>query len=152
MNEQEHNKSLVRRIYASCWNKGDMQAIDEIIALDVRHEQFPTGWPTGRDGFKMLVSFWRRAFPDIHEEAVALIAEGDRVASRFRLRGTHLGDFYGVPGTGRRVDIYGAEIFRFQDGILVDYLYHEDTLGLFFQLGVIPLPRLELAGVNSAVG
>jgi predicted ester cyclase len=150
MNEQARNKALVNRIYASCWNKGDMTAIDEIIATDVRHEQFLPGWPNGRDGFKTLVNFWRRAFPDIHEEAVELVAEGDKVASRFRLRGTHLGEFYGIVATGRRVDIYGAEIFRFQDGKVVDYLYHEDTLGLFFQLGAIPLPRLELAGVKSA--
>ena len=131
MSTQEQNKATVARIYGTCWNKGDMAAIDEIFAADVKHGQFLPDWPTGREGFKALVKFWRQAFPDIHEEAVELITEGDKVASRFRLQGTHQGDFYGIPPTGRRVNIYGAEIFRFKDGKVVEYLYHEDTLGLF---------------------
>lgn len=147
MTEQESNKATVARIYAVCWNEGDMKVIDEIFDADVRHEQFPPGWPTGREGFKTLVKFWRDAFPDLNEIAVDLIADGDQVASRFRLRGTHEGEFYGIPVTGREVDIYGAEIFRFKGGKVVDYVYHEDTLGLFFQLGALPLPQLALAGV-----
>ncbi|MES0884394.1 ester cyclase [Roseibium sp. SCP14] len=150
MTEQERNKETVARIYGTCWNKGDMNAIDEIFAEDVKHDQFLEGWPTGRDGFKTLVKFWREAFPDIHEDAIELIADGDQVVSRFRLRGTHKGDFYGIPGTGRKVDIYGAEVFRFENGKVVDYIYHEDTLGLFFQLGVLPLPSLQIAGVDGA--
>ncbi len=149
MTDQERNKQIVASIYSTCWNKGDMAAIDEIFAPDVKHEQFLPGWQSGREGFKQLVNFWREAFPDIHEDAVELIADGDKVASRFRLRGTHGGEFYGVPGTGRQVDIYGAEVFKFEDGKVVEYVYHEDTLGLFFQLGVMPLPSLAIAGVAS---
>ena len=148
MSTQEQNKATVARIYGTCWNKGDMAAIDEIFAADVKHGQFLPDWPTGREGFKALVKFWRQAFPDIHEEAVELITEGDKVASRFRLQGTHQGDFYGIPPTRRRVNIYGAEIFRFKDGKVVEYLYHEDTLGLFFQLGLFPLTANAIAGVQ----
>ena len=93
MSTQEQNKATVARIYETCWNKGDMAAIDEIFAADLKHGQFLPDWPTGREGFKALVKFWRQAFPDIHEEAVELITEGDKVASRFRLQGTHQGDF-----------------------------------------------------------
>ena len=142
MTEQEANKAAVSRIYAVCWNKGDMGVIDEIFDANVRHGQFPPGWPSGREGFKKLVTFWRNAFPDIQEDPTELVAEGDRVASFFRLRGTHRGDFYGVPVTGRKVDIHGAEMFRFKNGKVIEYDYHEDTLGLFFQLGALPLPQL----------
>ena len=150
MTEQERNKQTVADIYATCWNKGDMNRIDEIFSDELRHDQFLDGWPNGREGFKMLVRFWREAFPDIHEDAIELVAERNTVMSRFRLRGTHKGQFYGVPGTDRKVDIYGAEWFKFDDGGKVtDYLYHEDTLGLFFQLGVMPLPHLAIAGVDG---
>jgi steroid delta-isomerase-like uncharacterized protein len=147
MNDQERNKETVRRIYAVCWNQGDMAMIDEIFAPDVKHDNFLPGWPTGREGFKALVQFWREAFPDIREDVVELLAEGDQVASRFRLQGTHAGDFYGISGTGRKVNIYGAEIFRFKDGKVVEYVYHEDALGLFFQLGALPLGNPDIAGV-----
>ncbi len=151
MSMQEINKAAVRRIYADCWNRNDMQAVDEIFAPDVRHDRLLPGWPAGREGFKHLIRLWRDAFPDIHEEAVELIAEGEKVASRFRLRGTHQGLFYGIGPTGRKVDIHGAEIFRFAEGKVVEYLYHEDTLGLFFQLGALPLPPLDMAGVATRV-
>ena len=147
MTDQDRQKETVRRIYASCWNMGDMASIDDIFAVDVEHDHFLPGWPTGREGFKALVQFWRKAFPDIREDVVEILSEGDQVASRFRLQGTHQGDFYGIPGTGRTVDIYGAEIFRFKDGKVVEYVYHEDTLGLFFQLGVLPLGNSDIAGV-----
>ncbi|QXQ07420.1 ester cyclase [Sphingosinicellaceae bacterium] len=147
MTDQDRQKETVRRIYASCWNMGDMASIDDIFAVDVEHGHFLPGWPKGREGFKALVQFWRNAFPDIREDVVEILSEGDQVASRFRLQGTHQGDFYGIPGTGRTVDIYGAEIFRFRDGKVVEYVYHEDTLGLFFQLGVLPLGNSDIAGV-----
>ena len=151
MTEQDRNKQSVADIYGICWNQGDMNKIDEIFNEDVSHAQFLEGWPTGREGFKTLVQFWRAAFPDIHEDAIDLVAEGNTVMSRFRLRGTHKGDFYGIPGTGRKVDIYGAEWFKFdENGKVTDYLYHEDTLGLFFQLGAMPLPHLAIAGVDSS--
>lgn len=146
MTEQERNKERVASIYAICWYQGDMEKIDELFAQDVKHDHFLPGWPSGREGFKELVRFWRNAFPDIHEEALDLIADGEKVASRFRLRGTHRGDFYGIPGTGRKVGILGAEVFRIQNGMVTEYIYHEDTLGLFFQLGVMPLPNLAIAG------
>ncbi|WP_052261935.1 ester cyclase [Leisingera sp. ANG-M1] len=151
MTDQERNKATVADIYATCWNKNDMQRVDEIFDEDVRHGLLLDGWPSGRDGFKKLVAFWREAFPDIHEDAIDLVADGNTVMSRFRLRGTHQGDFYGIPGTGRKVDIYGAEWFKFdENGKVTDYLYHEDTLGLFFQLGVMPLPHLAIAGVDGS--
>ncbi len=149
MTEQERNKQTVARIYNICWNEGNMNEIDNIFDENVKHGQFLEGWPTGREGFKTLVNFWRAAFPDIHEDAIELIADGDKVASRFRLQGTHQGDFYGIPGTGRKIDIFGAEVFKFENGKVVDYIYHEDTLGLFFQLGMMPLPHLAIAGVDG---
>ncbi len=146
MTVEEMNKIAVRRIYSECWS-GDMQAIDEIFAPDMEHDQFLPGWPTGREGFKALVHLWRTAFPDIHEEAVEIIAEGDRAVCRFRLSGTHLGQFYQLPPTGRRIEIMGADFYRFASGMVTEYSYHEDTLGLFYQLGLLPLPKQDIAGV-----
>ncbi|MDJ0513945.1 MAG: ester cyclase [Methyloceanibacter sp.] len=150
MSEQEQNGNTAARVYAECWNNGDMAAIDEIFAADLKHAPFMPGWPMGREGFRKLVGYWRNAFPDIHEELVDSVAEGDKVATRFRLTGTHKGDFSGVPGTGRKISIEGAEIFRFENGKIVEYFYVEDALGVFLQLGAVELPEAEIAGVASA--
>lgn len=148
MSTTEKHKEIVKSIYAVCWNEGDMDAVDRIFDDNVQHDQFLDDWPKGKEGFKALVNFWKTAFPDIHEEVVDIVAEGNKVASRFRLTGTHRGDFYGIPGTGRKIDILGAELFEFKDGKVVNYVYHEDTMGLFYQLGFMPVGSEKIAGVN----
>jgi steroid delta-isomerase-like uncharacterized protein len=144
----EANKAVMRRFYEEFWNKGNEAAADEIVAEDIRHDQLPPDWPAGRQGFKQLVRALRRGFPDMAEEVELIIGEGDWVAGRFRLTGTHRGEFYGIAPTGRRVDIQGLDLMRIDDGKIVEWVYHEDTLGLFRQLGVAP-PKA-VAGVESA--
>ena len=139
MSDTQSNKAIVQRIYADGWNKGNEAAIDEILASDLKHEPFFPDWPTGAASFKRLVRLWRTAFPDLHEEVVEMIAEGDQVASRIRISGTHRGEFYGLGGAGRSFSIYGGEMFRLRDGKVVEYAYSEDVLGLFTQLGAMPV-------------
>jgi steroid delta-isomerase-like uncharacterized protein len=134
----EANKALMRRFYEEFWIKGNADAADDIIAENIRHQQLPPGWPEGRAGVKELVRAWRRGFPDMREEVELMIGEGDWVLGRFRLTGTHRGEFQGVPPSGRRVDIQGLDLVRIADGRIVEWIYHEDALGLFDQLGVAP--------------
>lgn len=142
----ERNKALMRRFYVEFWNEGNVAFADEVIAEDLVHDQMPGEWPRGREGFKRLVETWRTAFPDLNEEVEFVLGDGDRVLSRFRLTGTHLGPFYGVAPTGRRVDVQGVDVARIVDGIIVEYFYHEDTLGLFRQLGRFPSDMNDVAG------
>jgi len=142
----ERNKALMRRFYEEFWNRGNVAFADEVIAEDLIHDQMPPGWPRGREGFKQLVQTWRTAFPDLHEDVEFVLADGDRVLSRFRLTGTHDGPFYGVQPTGRRVDVQGVDVARVVDGTIVEYFYHEDTLGLFRQRGRFPSDMNTVAG------
>ncbi|WP_320669140.1 nitrilase-related carbon-nitrogen hydrolase [Patulibacter defluvii] len=130
--------ALAEQFYAEFWNAGDEAAADRLVAEDLVHAQFPADWPGGREGFKRLVRTWRQAFPDMTEEVTLLIAGDDWVASRFVLRGTHRGDFYGIPGTGRAIEIAGVDLLRFADDRIAEWIYHEDTLGIFRQLGRTP--------------
>ena len=109
-------------------------------------DQLPPDWPQGREGFKRLVQTWRVAFPDLHEHLEFVLAEGDRALGRFRLTGTHSGPFYGIEPTGRSVDIHGVDVARIVDGQIVEYFYHEDTFGLFRQLGRFPANYSDVAG------
>jgi predicted ester cyclase len=69
------------------------------------------------------------------------VAEGDRVTTRYTLGGTHQGEFFGVPGTGKRIEITGINIDRFdENGKLVEELAEYDLLGAMRRMGAIPEP------------
>jgi predicted ester cyclase len=80
----------------------------------------------------------RTAFPDIQITDEDILAEGDRVAIRWYFRGTHLGDFLGIPPTGRPVEMGGFDIFRVADGKIQELWLENDYLMLMSKLGVIP--------------
>lgn len=144
--EQERNKRIALRFYDEFWTAGNADAADDLIAEDLEHSQLPEGWPSGREGFKQLVRTWREAFPNMREEVLLLIAEGDWTASLFRLQGTQRGDFYGLPASGRRIDVHGMDMLQFRDGRIVRWIYSEDALGVFTQLGALPPSLGDVAG------
>jgi steroid delta-isomerase-like uncharacterized protein len=82
----------------------------------------------------------RSAFPDIHWDIHEMVAEGDKVVTRFRWTGTHRDTFIGIPATGRSVTINGFVIDRLEAGKMAESRILMDTLGLLQQLGAIPAP------------
>ena len=138
MSDEERNKALLRRFYEELWSQGDLDAISELVADDfVDHHPLP-GAPPGREGLAALITTWRTAFPDMRETCEALIAEGDKVVGRFTMRGTHSGEFMGVPRTGQRVTMSGIDIVRVAGGKIAEFWYGEHLLELMQQLGTVP--------------
>jgi steroid delta-isomerase-like uncharacterized protein len=144
------NQALARRFYDEFWTRGNADAADELIAEDLVHEQFPDGWPPGREGFKRLVHTWRAAFPDMRETVSQVLCDGDWVVVRFTLEGTHRGDFYGVSTTNRKVKAEGVDLLRFRDGQIAEWIYYEDAFSVFAQLGALPPDLSEVAGPRHA--
>jgi steroid delta-isomerase-like uncharacterized protein len=137
MSEEDRSKALLRRFYDDLWSKGKLEAIPELVAEDfVDHHPLP-GSPPGREGLAALVVTWRTAFPDMRETCEDLISEGDKVVGRFTMRGTHTGEFMGVPPTGRRVTMSGIDIVRVA-GKISEFWYGEHLLELMQQLGAVP--------------
>jgi steroid delta-isomerase-like uncharacterized protein len=137
MSDKDRNKALLRRFYEELWNQGDLEAIPELVAEDfVDHHPLP-GAPPRREGLAALVTTWRTAFPDIRETCEDLICEGDKVVGRFTMRGTHSGEFMGVPPTGRSVTMSGIDIVRVASKI-AEFWYGEHLLELMQQLGAVP--------------
>ncbi len=79
--------------------------------------------------------------PDLHLTLGDILAEGDRVAFRYTMEGTHQGDFVGIPPTGKPFSVEGMIIARVVDSKAVERWANLDTLGLMQQLGVIPSPE-----------
>jgi predicted ester cyclase len=76
--------------------------------------------------------------PDVHFTADDSIAEGDKVAARFTMRGTQRDEFMGIPATGKEILVTGIDIVRFENGKAAEHWHEWSGLGLLQQLGVLP--------------
>jgi steroid delta-isomerase-like uncharacterized protein len=138
MSDPTTNKALVTEFIDALFTRGELDAVDRYLAPGfVNHDPFP-GFAADREGFRRIGQVFRHGFPDWHSRLEALIAEGDLVTERFTARGTHQGEVMGVPPTGREVVLAGINIFRVQDGKLVERWGRTDDLGLLQQLGIVP--------------
>ncbi len=80
------------------------------------------------------------AFPDAHVTTDAMHVDGDHLTWRYRFAGTHVGDFLGVPGTGRTFEIPGITVLRFGATRCVERWSVADFLGLLAQVGAVAVP------------
>jgi predicted ester cyclase len=106
------NKKRIERLYEDCLNPGRLELIGELV------DDFVGGrGERGPEGFKQTVTAVKAAFPDAHFTIEDLVAEGDRVVARWRMKGTHRGPFAGFPASGqadfarrdRHLSIQGSE-------------------------------------------
>jgi steroid delta-isomerase-like uncharacterized protein len=137
---RERNKKLVRRLMEDDISRGDEATAEAIIHPDFFDHTNPPGMQHGLEGHKAIVRLFRAVFPDLEWRIDDLIAEGDKVVARTTMRGTQLGDFFGMPPTGRTVEMNGVHIMRIADGKIIEHWGSNDDLGLMRQLGAIPTP------------
>ena len=134
------NKAIFRRIYEEFLNQGKSEVAGELFDTNHVNHLIPPGAPQGLDGEKEFIASFRTAFPDVQFTIEDMIAEGDKVVGRVTWRGTHRGEFMGVPPTGRKVTVEGIDIIRFANGKAVENWFSGDMLGMMQQLGAIPTP------------
>jgi predicted ester cyclase len=132
--ESEH---LVRRFFDEVINGKNLDTADEFISPTYVNYGFP-GVPPGPEGLKGVLGMFFTAFPDMKVNVDEVIADGDRITTRGRMTGTHNGEFQGIPATGRSIDIGYIDIWRAEDGMLVENWVEMDRLGMMQQLGVVP--------------
>lgn len=119
------HKELVRRLVEEGVNVRRLDVLDEVAA-----------GPFAEVARRWIAPF-RGAFPDFRMEIVQLVEEGDTVVAHFRCSGTHLGEWLGLPPTGRRFeDVDEIYVFRVEDGRLVSAAGVEDNLSRLRQLGI----------------
>ncbi len=117
--DAETRKSLIADIYR-VYETGELQRLDDIIAVDVVDRSPAPGQVQGLSGYKQLVGQFRAAFPDGEIEPEEILADGDKVVAKVRLSGTHVGDFFGLKPSGKLVVSKGVETFRFVNGVVVE--------------------------------
>jgi len=136
MSDLEKNKELARQFFEQIWNQGDESAIVSFIAED--DAGYDPKFGVGRESFRLQWRKWRAAFPDINFAVEEIVAEGDTVVTRWRLTGTHLGEYLGKAATGNKVDVDGVSIDRIKGGMVVSGFDAWDSLGFREQIGLIP--------------
>jgi steroid delta-isomerase-like uncharacterized protein len=145
----EQNKALSRRNIEEVWNQRKLEVIDELVATSsVLHDpSVPGGKVAGSQGYRQFVQVYLTAFPDTHFTIHDQIADGDKVVTRWTATGTHKGDLMGIAPTGKRSTVTGITIDRYDAGKAIESWVNYDTLGMFQQLGVVPM--LAPAGVKA---
>ncbi|HVL98529.1 MAG TPA: ester cyclase [Egibacteraceae bacterium] len=129
----------MRREVEELINQGDYGLFDELIGDGyVAYDPTEPEPLRGRDAYRESLDTFRNAFPDLHVRIDEQIAEGDKVATRWTMTGRHDGDLFGIPATGRQVEVTGISIERLVDGTIVEDHMELDTLGLMRQLGAVP--------------
>jgi steroid delta-isomerase-like uncharacterized protein len=134
----EENKVLARR-FLRMFELGDPGMADEIVAADYYNHDAPDP-NIGSEGIKAAVPMFKQAIPDAQVKIAFQIAEGDKVATRYTWSGTHQGEYFGIPATGKRVNWKVTVTFRIADGKIHESWINYDRLGVMQQLGVAPTP------------
>ena len=131
-------KAAARELLASI----DADQAQSMPALFAEHfvARLPGMPPLDRAAFQQFGQGFYAAFPDLRHAVEDQVAEGNTVVNRLLVRGTHRGEFQGIPPTGRAVEIAAITVQRFADGKLVEMHLLVDTLGLLQQLGAVPAP------------
>jgi steroid delta-isomerase-like uncharacterized protein len=93
----------------------------------------------GPAGYLAIIGMMRAGFPNIQWTLEEMIAEADKVAARFTMRGTHQGTFFGVPPTGKKIEVKAMNFYRFAGGQIVEEHGQPDILGLLQQIGAVPM-------------
>jgi steroid delta-isomerase-like uncharacterized protein len=139
MSEAE-NKTIARRFNEDVWGRGDEAALEELLdPAFVDHDALP-GQSPDREGHKQILAAFRSAFPDLNVTTEDIVAEGDKVVTRWTARGTHQGELMGIPPTGKEVRIKGIDVLRIEEGRMVERWAEYNDLEVMQQLGAVPEP------------
>ena len=137
----EENKAIIRRGFEEILNQRNLDAVDTYFSPNyVGHDPALPEDLHGREEFRQFAASYLSAFPDLHITIEDQFVEGDKVVTRFTSRGTHQGDFVGIPPTGNRITVEGISIDRMVGGKSEESWTINDIMGMMQQLGAIPAP------------
>jgi steroid delta-isomerase-like uncharacterized protein len=137
---QEDKKSFMHR-FTEFINTASEALAAEVVSPDAIF--YVPGSPEpmrGPGGYLAIIGMMRSGFPDIQWTLEEMITEGDRVAARFIMRGTHRGVFFGLPPTGKPIQVQAMNFYRLSGGQIVEERGQPDLLGLLQQIGAVPGP------------
>jgi len=134
----ENKKTFMDR-FVQFINTADAQLAEVLIAPDAKF--FIPGQPEplqGPIGYLSIIGMMRSGFPDIQWTLEDMVAEKEKVAARYIMRGTHQGSFFGVPSTGKSIQVQAINFYRLTNNQIIEEFGQPDMLGLLQQIGAAP--------------
>ena len=131
----DENKAVLRNVYEAL-NAKNLDAIPELVTEDWAWHG-PGQELHGKKGIKELVETYVSAFPDLEFSVDEMLADGDKVTTRWSAQGTHKGELAGIAATGKTMQINGINVSRLENGKIAEEWESFDQLGMMKQLGVI---------------
>ena len=136
----EENKQRAKLFYEEVVNAHDISRLDEFITEDfVEHEEIP-GITPDREGVRQFFGMMLEAFPDMTMTPEDMTAEGNKVWVRVLMKGTHKGDFMGIPASGKSVEFYAVDMLSIRGDQAYEHYGVTDMMTLMMQIGAIPAP------------
>lgn len=117
----DSNKVQFNRFYDEVFGKHNLAAIDELVSPNIINHATPPGWPAGTAGVKKWFGMLFTAIPDYKETSDEMIADGDKVWTRWTATGTWKEDLMGMKATGKPFTATGVGIVRFENGKAVEH-------------------------------
>lgn len=130
------NKQLVREYFRAFLQRDEAWWRAHVAPSFVRHDPGLPFEVRGPEGVRQLADALLPGIPDMELPIEDLVAEGEKVLARLRVKGTHRGELMGLPATGKRIDIAVLDLFQIRDGVLIEHWALLDNLGMLRQLGV----------------
>ena len=132
-------KLVVTRLADEVLTNGDLETFDEIFADQYVNHTIPVpGIPGTKAGFKQLVQATREAFGDLQVHVQDVVSDGDFVVFHDYVTATSVGEFFGVPPNGQRLEWTEIHFLRVRDEQIVEHWTNFDQLGILRQLGALP--------------
>jgi predicted ester cyclase len=133
----QDNKALVQRFYEEVINQKNLAALDQFVSPTAVNHTVPSGLPHGPSQF---LNMHLTAFPDVKATVVDLLADGDKVVALVSIHGTHQGAFRAAAPTGKPISVMAINIFRIENGKMVEHWGLADRLSALQQLGIASPP------------
>ena len=129
-------------LYSMVWDKAINGRNIEIVNLDYFDENIKAitanGDIEGIDAFKAYYNNYLTGFSDAEFNIVDVFGQGDKIVKHWNFKGTHDGDFFGIPPTGKKIDLIGTTLVLMKDGKILQEQDFFDNYSLLSQLGLLP--------------
>jgi steroid delta-isomerase-like uncharacterized protein len=151
--QEQENKQVVRQFF-ELLDRHDTESMGQLLVSSTNYYFHIGGMPSPVDWneHKRLLAGVNNAFPDLHHEIVDMVAEGDKVAIRLSVTGTHKEEFQGIPPTGKKLSLDEMGFITIIDGKITEGWISADTMRLKQQLGALPSPSPSPANSSSTAG
>ncbi len=133
----DSDRLLIETLYGA-FSAGQVDLLDDAVTPNWQDIPLAPGQAPGREGMKVLINGFLAAFPDAKITVREMIGAGGRVAVRAEITGTHRGEWFGIPASGKAFVLPIHEFHIIENGRLTQTRHMEDWLGWMFQVGAWP--------------